>query len=318
MKCAIWGTSATETAPRTGHNQELDSPRAGGKYCISDTASAVLANASLEEKLRLTTWLCQQRRLGVEAPKVTSDQVTAAKSFRRLSVPERLAASIMFLGDNIKKVNHRIELTFHGPDADFERLVAETESEGKDEAFELLKMVSDLGYATSDRYMGGGRFGLTPAGWQEVERMREKHSSSSQCFVAMWFNDETSEPYENGIAKAVSAAGYAPLRIDQKHHNNKIDDEIIAEIRRSRFLVADFTCAPKQVRGGVYFEAGFAMGLGLPVIWTCRDTSLDDLHFDTRQYAHIVWKDSEDLYAQLKARIGATIGDGPLPSREKL
>jgi hypothetical protein len=53
-------------------------------------------------------------------------------------------------------------------------------------------------------------------------------------------------------------------RVDQKHHHlNKVDDEIIAEIRRSRFLVADFTCEPGKVRGGVYFEAGFAMGLNM-------------------------------------------------------
>jgi hypothetical protein len=53
-----------------------------------------------------------------------------------------------------------------------------------------------------------------------------------------------------------------------------VDDEIIAEIRRSRFLVADFTCEPEKVRGGVYFETCFAMGLNIPIIWTCKDTSL--------------------------------------------
>ena len=44
---------------------------------------------------------------------------------------------------------------------------------------------------------------------------------------------------------------------------------------------------------------------------TCKDNSLADLHFDTRQYPHILWKASADLYTQLKARIGALIGDGP-------
>ena len=100
--------------------------------------------------------------------------------------------------------------------------------------------------------------------------------------------------------------------VDQQHHHlNKVDDEIIAEIRRSRFLVADFTCEPGKVRGGVYFEAGFASGLDIPIIWTCKNTSMRDLHFDTRQYPHIEWNDSTDLYTKLKARIGALIGDGP-------
>jgi len=61
-------------------------------------------------------------------------------------------------------------------------------------------------------------------------------------------------------------------------HINKIGDEIISQIRRSKFLIADFT----GHRGGVYFEAGLAMGLGLLVFWTCRRDDLDKLHFDIR------------------------------------
>jgi hypothetical protein len=128
----------------------------------------------------------------------------------------------------------------------------------------------------------------------------------------MWFNKATEEPYTNGLYKAIYDSGYDARRVDQQHHHlNKVDDEIIAEIRRSRFLVADFTCEPGNVRGGVYFEAGFASGLGIPIIWTCKNTSMGDLHFDTRQYPHIEWNDSTDLYTKLKARIGALIGDGP-------
>ena len=154
---------------------------------------------------------------------------------------------------------------------------------------------------------------LTTSGWHEFENRTLRASDVAQAFIAMWFSATTNGAYVNGIAPAISAAGYKPIRIDKKEHNNKIDDEIVAEIRRSRFLVADFTCEVGKVRGGVYYEAGFAQGLGIPVIWTCKDTSIDDLHFDTRQYAHIVWKDAAELCAQLKNRIGATIGDGPLP-----
>jgi nucleoside 2-deoxyribosyltransferase len=131
----------------------------------------------------------------------------------------------------------------------------------------------------------------------------------------MWFNEATHAAYEKGIAPAVTEAGYSPLRIDNKEHVNKIDDEIIAEMRRSRFIVADFTCEPEKVRGGVYFEAGFAMGLNVPVIWTCSESSRADLHFDTRQYNHIMWKDPADLHDKLLARIGALLGGGPLKAR---
>ncbi|MCW5608337.1 MAG: hypothetical protein KIT26_09815 [Nitrosomonas sp.] len=101
------------------------------------------------------------------------------------------------------------------------------------------------------------------------------------------------------------------MRIDQKNHNNKIDDEIIAEIKRSRFVVADFTQGDSGARGGVYYEAGFAHGLNMPVIFTCRADALNNVHFDTRQYNHIVWENIDALRNQLAQRISATIGDGP-------
>jgi hypothetical protein len=62
-----------------------------------------------------------------------------------------------------------------------------------------------------------------------------------------------------------------------------------------------------KVRGGVYFEAGLAQGLGLPVIWTVHKDNVDNLHFDTRQYNHIVYIDPQDLRVQLYNRIAATI-----------
>jgi nucleoside 2-deoxyribosyltransferase len=78
---------------------------------------------------------------------------------------------------------------------------------------------------------------------------------------------------------------------------------IVAEIRKSKFLVADFT----GHRGGVYFEAGLMMGLGRPVIFTCRDADLSSAHFDTRQYNHIGWTTPAELREKLKRRIEATI-----------
>jgi len=89
-----------------------------------------------------------------------------------------------------------------------------------------------------------------------------------------------------------------------------IDDEIIATIRRSKFLVSDFT----GQRGGVYFESGFALGFGLRVIWTCRADELSAVHFDNRQYNFLVWEREKlsDLAKRLQNRIEATIGRGPL------
>ena len=81
--------------------------------------------------------------------------------------------------------------------------------------------------------------------------------------------------------------------------SDKKDDEIFAEIRRSRFLVADMTQGNDVARGGVYFEAGFAQGLGLSVLYACRKDRTRHLAFDTRQFYHIVWDMPDELRKQL-------------------
>ena len=142
-------------------------------------------------------------------------------------------------------------------------------------------------------------------GWATVDgysRIAEQQANvdTSQAFVAMWFDDSMKEAFENGMEPAIKEAGYNTLRIDRKDHINKIDDEIIAELRRSRFVVADFTHGNDGARGGVYYEAGFAHGLSLPVIFTCRKDSMSSLHFDTNHYNHIEWTESVDLRENLK------------------
>ncbi len=119
----------------------------------------------------------------------------------------------------------------------------------------------------------------------------------------MWFDSSLDKAWETGFEKSCRVSGYDAQRMDLVEHNQKICDAIIAEIRRSRFVVADFT----RHRGGVYFEAGYALGLGIPVIWTCRKDDLENTHFDTRQYNHIAWENEEDLFVRLKNRIEATI-----------
>lgn len=50
------------------------------------------------------------------------------------------------------------------------------------------------------------------------------------------------------------------------------------------------------------------MGLGLPVVWSVREDDLENVHFDTRQYNHIVWTDEDDLQEQRYNRVSAVIG----------
>jgi nucleoside 2-deoxyribosyltransferase len=173
---------------------------------------------------------------------------------------------------------------------------------GNDLAFYLYK-AKGLGYIETL----GSEARLDLDGWQRVDELRRTRVLSNQAFVAMWFKPEVRDAWTDGIEPALSATGYIPIRLDFVEHNERIDDRIISEIRRSGLLVADFT----GDRGGVYFEAGFALGLGIPVIWTCREDYVESLHFDTRQYNYIAWSNPADLREKLELRIRATIPNHP-------
>ena len=152
-------------------------------------------------------------------------------------------------------------------------------------------------------------FRITPDGWKRLRELLKISRDPNRAFVAMSFAPELLPVWENGMKPALINLGFNPIRIDQTHGEDKIDDRIIAEIRKSGLLVADFT----GHRSGVYFEAGFAMGLGIPVIWTCKKDDVDNAHFDTRQQQHLLWETPDELREKLTNHIAARIPGHSLP-----
>lgn len=146
-----------------------------------------------------------------------------------------------------------------------------------------------------------GTLQISPKGWSYYEEQLRGNTGSSSAFVAMYFDEKLIGYYEQAIYRGIEDAGYTPERIDKVEHVKRIDDEIIVRIRQSRFLVVDLT----GQRQGVYFEAGFALGLGRPVIWMCNKEELSEVHFDNRQYNLILW--SHDNYPDARKRLNNRI-----------
>lgn len=164
----------------------------------------------------------------------------------------------------------------------------------------LIDHLLERGFLDKSRFHD--YFVLLVEGWASLEPA--PGGIPGRGFVAMSFDPSLSDAYTQGIQPAIKDdCGFDPIRVDLIHHNGKICDRIVAEIRLAQFVVADFTLH----RAGVYFEAGFAMGLGRPVIWTCRKDDLLNAHFDTRQYNHIEWETPGELRHKLADRINATI-----------
>ncbi len=127
----------------------------------------------------------------------------------------------------------------------------------------------------------------------------------------MSFSKSMEDAWTNGLKVGIERAGYTAQRADSTPHNERIDQKIVADIRTAQFIVADVT----EQKSGVYFEAGLAIGFGKQVIWCVRKDDLKNVHFDTRQFAHIEWTDYEQLASELKSFIVAIIGQGPVIQR---
>jgi len=172
------------------------------------------------------------------------------------------------------------------------------------------KYLNDMGFLEQTNPSEGADlfYRITPSGWAYLSGIGVE--AKDQGFIAMAFKPELKPVSDSGICPGIENAGYKPLRIDSKNHNNRIDDEIVAEIRKSRFVVTDLT----GMNAGAYFEAGFGLGLGKPVIWTCNNREIEDgkVHFDTRQYSIVSWEPDklDDFAKRLTQRIEATIGHG--------
>jgi len=304
------------------------SPRAGGYYAIdanvADDHNVIrrepnLARQSLiDNKVNLSRWIYEEN---LRLPRTVYDKdrdllpfidekaISRIEQQRIPSVPDRIDALLQYLE---YKTEGRIAMRVRLPGE--EQAMAATSSSSYEELEYLAYEAERKNWLNGVIDTLNVDASITLKGHMRLEELRNKQVLSEQAFVAMWFNEEMNPVWEQGFKPGIEDAGYKPMRIDQKQHINKIDDEIIAEIRRSRFLVADFTAEPEKPRGGVYYEAGFAHGLNIPVIFTCRADRIKELHFDTRQFNHIAWKEEDpgDLRKQLKNRISATLGDGPL------
>jgi len=232
------------------------------------------------------------------------------------TVPERIERMLCNLARLSRTGGHRIELD----DRDLSLAFAET----VEEALFNARCLVDHGDLDASLSATNARcVTLTAKGWGRFEELSRRASAlKDPVFVAMWFGvqenkkegDQTEEEmrrlYDDGISPAVEDAGYRVTRIDLVEHNEWIMDQVLAGIRAAPFVVADFT----GHRNGVYFEAGFARGLGKTVIHTCEMEDLERAHFDTRQLNHVLWTTPEELRERLYHRIiGSPIGRGPHP-----
>ena len=289
------------------------SPRAGGSFWLEQSGAPLLQKLSSRQKANLSYWIyhhnLQYRRFDEQAAGSPPTLDHAWVEGHRDRTPSSQDCLLTFLRELIRCDDA-------GEEIHNDLLMAAGGCRNDKDLWALQRHAAEQGWVDKpSTFNGFNRLSSIHLSARiHVEERTRELGQGRQGFVAMWFDDCMKAAYECGFKPALEAAGYEALRIDRKIDlMGGVVDGILAEIRKSRFVVADFTTSTEAgVRGGVYFEAGFAYGLGIPVFLTCRKDSTKGVHFNIGHINRLEWETSEDLREQLKNRIEAVLGRGPL------
>jgi hypothetical protein len=119
------------------------------------------------------------------------------------------------------------------------------------------------------------------------------------------------DPVFDAVACAASSVGLRATRVKDLQGDYRLTDRILALLRAARIVVADLS----HDRPNVYFELGYARGLGKTVITILRTGTVP--HFDVHDWAYLEYADSRPLERQLRERfrfeIESAIGTTPAP-----
>jgi hypothetical protein len=143
---------------------------------------------------------------------------------------------------------------------------------------------------------------------QVMHRESTSHSPESDLavrgdlvFVISSFSPDM-DPVFDAINSAATAVKLRAQRVKDVPGDYRLTDKILTMITEARFVVADLT----HERPNVYFELGFARGLGKRVVTIIKDTSSP--HFDVQDWTYIRYADSRPLEDELRRRFKYELG----------
>lgn len=273
-----------------------------GMFTITRTAEGMAIDRDLG--WRLSAWIRYRSELGIDIPEINSRNLgEIEQSIPNYNPSDKQVLFLRSIARKSKYPGHSVQLL---PDLDYPLAWASGPEEFEYYIRYLVqrRLVARTDEETQEFGDMAVSVELTTDGWEYIDQFEQRTAELSQAFVAMSFSESMKMVFEEAIKPAITEAGYKAYRVDAEPHIDRIDAKIVAEIKNSLFVVAEVT----QHKHGVYFEAGYALGKELPVIWCVRKDDLANVHFDTRQYNHIVWASTEELKEKLYDTICAVIG----------
>ena len=294
----------------------IDCPRCG-RFLISGTVKMVLENL-MQQRAINNSRLSHSLRLRYDAqarspPFLRRDTDLQPYQDDRSHIPpqEQLDNLILWIGKNQPSLHEWVKSDMHALGARIGASIGTDASEGG--VSWLLSEFNDLELFTFERGNPNPQFRLRPQGWVRFGELNRRIVNSRTAFMAMKFGDAMMDRVlRECFQPAAARAGFTLRALNEQPSAGLIDNQIRAAIRASRFVIADLS----HDNNGAYFEAGFAEGLSLPVIYTCETRKFDSkkTHFDTNHMHTVKWDDVnlDDAGKVLTATIRNTL---PLESK---
>ncbi len=278
-----------------------------GDYLASESALSVLPSKLENEKdagPKISHMLRQAYEYG-NIPTLYSNTIDEVIKKKLPNPKEQADLLIRWLGKTLDGPGHMIDIN----SVDHRSIIGAKSDEGFELIVKHLINVGMLNGNASDA-MGApfsANITLSFEAWDYYEDLIRGKSDYRKAFIAMKFGDAgLNEIVDRVFKPSVKQAGFDLIKLDDEPKAGLIDDRLRVEIQSSQFLIADLS----HDNPGAYWEAGYAEGLGKPVIYTCIKDKFEKekTHFDTNHHLTIVWdpENPDDAGKALKATIRAT------------
>jgi hypothetical protein len=123
------------------------------------------------------------------------------------------------------------------------------------------------------------------------------------AFVAMPIDKDDHQLVDvlEAIKAGAKECGITAERIDEDERNDPITDRMLEAIGKAEFVIVDLT----RERPNVFFEAGYAHGLGKVPVYVAREGT--SLQFDVKDYPVIFFKNMKELREGIARRLRAIV-----------
>lgn len=141
----------------------------------------------------------------------------------------------------------------------------------------------------------GTTFKLTEDGWREAAA-NAGDKRLKPCYILISDDEKLHSVWQERLFPKIEQCGYLPHLLTQMNKREKLDLQLMAE---SKLIIADLTNQSPEV----YYAAGYAHGLNIPVIWTVNNSYSDKLSVQIKDIRPIAWDTADDLAALLQQRL---------------